>query len=441
MHILSLKKGRNGSIFIRIIGTVMLSLLFTCSPGFAGSTSSSTTPGIDVLECSTKAYCYYNCSNCCTVTSVQNISKDQFNTYRQNFVMDSFYTKTVEKSYQSQTDETRNVDMYRLANIGAFLDASIFNDTLRALQVLSAKTLQTYTTSEQICRFGTLGRSLSASDARVDHDRIVLGAMGLARNLGKKNTSAAAGRGKDFEYRLYTFVDQYCDLSSQSGAMSDFCQVATPVGDVTRNRDVDYTRLLDAAPTINADLTNTSVSQDEAHLSMLANYLYGHRLPDKRMDNLADGGNGGIYDEYRSVFARRAAAQNTYNTLAAMKMAGSGASDTYIQAMLKQIGMDDNAIATYLKAKGDSKSPAVASSYNAQMNMLTKQIFQDPAFYANLMESKTNVKRTSAAIQGVGLMQTRDIYRSIERSEMLLAIMVELEARKLVEDNQGAKNN
>lgn len=435
MRFLSLNRCK----FVLLVALVSASFL---AGGVAQASSDVNIPrGVDIKECSRGAKCRAKCSNCCTVSSVQNLSKSLFNKYRQSFVMNSFYTGTVQKSYQSQTDETRNVDMYRLANTGAFIDASIFNDTLRALQVLSAKTLQTYTTSEQICRFGTLGRSLSASDARVDHDRIVLGAMGLARNLGKKNTSAAAGRGKDFEHRLYTFVDQYCDLSSQGGVMSDFCQVATPVGDVTRNRDVDYTRLLDTAPTINADLANTSVSQDEAHLSMLANYLYGHRLPDKRMDNLADGGNGAIYAEYRSVFARRAAAQNTYNTLAAMKMAGSGASDTYIQAMLKQIGMDDNAIATYLKAKGDSKSPAVASSYNAQMNMLTKQIFQDPAFYANLMESKTNVKRTSAAIQGVGLMQTRDIYRSIERSEMLLAIMVELEARKLVENNQGAKNN
>lgn len=424
------------------LALVVGSMFFGVNVGWAApKRGSSPAMGVDVRECSAVSYCR-KCVSCCSVPSVHSITKQLFNQYRQNFIMDSFYTDTVKKSYQNQTDETRNVDMFRSANFGMFLDASTFNDALRTLQVASAQVLQNYTVSEQICRFGTLGKSLSASEARVNHDRIVLGAMGLARNLGKKNSSATAGRGMDNQNRLYTFVDQYCDLSAQGGTgMRGMCQVATPVKDITMNRDVDYTRLLDTAPTINADLTNNNVSQDETHLSMLASYLYGHRLPEKRMDDLSDGGNSGVYAEYRSVFARRAAAQNTYNTLAAMKMAGSGASDQYIKSMLAQIGMSDSDIDSYVKAKGDTNSPAVASSYNAQMNMLTKKIFQDPAFYANLMDSKTNVKRTSAAIQGVGLMQARDIYRSTERSEMLLAIMVELEARKLVENNQGAKNN
>ncbi len=114
-----------------------------------------------------------------------------------------------------------------------------------------------------------------------------------------------------------------------------------------------------------------------------------------------------------------------------MRMAGSGASETYMKDILKYIGISDTDANIFLGGKTHPDFPAVKSSYNAQMNLLTKQIYQDPAFYANLMDSKTNVKRTSAAIQGIGLMQQRDTYRSMARSEMLAALLVELEARKI----------
>jgi hypothetical protein len=120
-------------------------------------------------------------------------------------------------------------------------------------------------------------------------------------------------------------------------------------------------------------------------------------------------------------------------------MAGSGGSETYMRQVLAQIGITAADADSYLGGKTPDFA-AVRSSYNAQMDLLTKKIYQDPAFYANLMESKANVKRTSASLQAIGLMQGRDTYRSMTRSEMLLAILVELEARKISNNIQGTGN-
>ena len=68
-------------------------------------------------------------------------------------------------------------------------------------------------------------------------------------------------------------------------------------------------------------------------------------------------------------------------------------------------------------------------SYYAQMEILTKKLYQNPNFYANLMDKPTNVKRTLTAMKGVELMQNRDIFESLQRQEMLMSLLLELDVR------------
>lgn len=399
--------------------------------------------GTNVCEC-TPPYCYGG-TLCCVQGFPEQISQTQFNDYRKTFVMDSFYTNTVTPDFKSGTDESRNGALIRLSLWGTFIDASVFNDTLKDLGIVNAQTIQTYTPSEQICRIGTLSRALSASEAKTNNDRLVLSEGGLAKNLGRKSSISAAGAGQENEARMKVFVEKFCDLQNNNNGMAAICISATPVTviDVQHSRDVDYTRLMGNGVTINADLTDSSLTQDESSVITMSHYLYGHRQPSKRtsIGEFIDSTSGeNLYSEYRSVVARRAAAQNSYNTLAAMKMAGSGGSDTYVKDVLKYIGISGADADVYVGAKTHPDFGAVSSSYNAQMNLLAKQIYQDPAFYANLMESKANVKRTSAALQGIGLMQQRDTYRSMARTEMLAAILVEMEARKIANNVTGQKS-
>jgi hypothetical protein len=398
--------------------------------------------GADVLECTSASWCM-TCTLCCSTVSVEQITADAFDKYRKNFIMSSFYTDSFEEGLQKSTDDIRNAELLKTATFGAFLDASSFADAALVLQKMSAQILQSYTPSEQMCRFGTISRSLAASDARVDSNRLALSEIGLSRNLGKVRSVASSGLGLDFESRMKLFVDQFCDLTDNNSGLTQMCQVATPVPDLGHNQDIDFTRLLDNNPTVNIDFTDGDLTRDESGVVGLANFLYGHRQQKERTSKTSlneTAGTSNKYREYRSVVARRAVAQNTYNTLAAMKAAGSGASDAYIREVLKQVGLPDGDTYDYLGDQ-DTDYPAAATSYNAQMEVLTKKLYQDPAFYANLMDSKSNVRRSSAALQGIGLMQSRDIYKSAERSEMLLAVLVELEARKMVLQNQKPKGN
>src|SRR3989338_3673764 len=428
--------------FIIMLATVALSgVAFAgASPqGCSAGDVEMTYPGtLDMCE-TTPPWCLVG-TLCCGIAYPTIISQNEFNKYRSNFIMNSFYTNTVEPDYKSVADEARKPALFRMAAWGAFIDASILNDTLKDLGILSAQSTQSYTPSEQICKIGTLTRSLSASEARVDSDRLVLAELGLAKNLGRKSSISAAGSGQESNARLQEFVEKFCDLKTNNNGMSGMCQTATPVKDLQLNRDIDYTRLMANGMTINADLTDGSLTQDETNVIALSHYLYGHRQPSERLsgEQLESSGSQNLYAEYRSVAARRAAAQNSYNTLAAMKMAGSGGSDAYIKDVLSYIGMSGADVDVFVGAKNPDYA-AVKSSYNAQMNLLTKQIYQDPSFYANLMDSKANVKRTSAALQGIGLMQQRDTYKSMARSEMLAALLVELEARKIANNVTGTK--
>jgi hypothetical protein len=371
---------------------------------------------------------------CCTTPSVNSIAQDIFNKYRRQFIMRDFYRCPVETHYKKTTKEMREVWNMGTAAMGAFIDASTFNRTLNDMQALTAQTLQNYTPSEQICRIGSVSKSLAASNTKADMSGLVLGELGVDKNLGTSTTISASGKGQEFQSRLIAFGSKFCDLKDNKSGLSNVCQLTPALKDKDYNRDIDFARLFGMSKSISADFTDASMSHEEMNIVNMVHFLYGHYIPNKRFSsNELNDSEGAMsqYMEFRSVAARRLAAQNSFNIMVSERLAGSGISENYMRDIVKSIGLTDAGDLDVFLGDKDTESAAVKSSYNAQMNLLSKQIYQDSAFYANLMDSKTNVKRTSAALQGVGLMQGRDIYRSMARSEMLLALLVEMEARKV----------
>jgi hypothetical protein len=75
------------------------------------------------------------------------------------------------------------------------------------------------------------------------------------------------------------------------------------------------------------------------------------------------------------------------------------------------------------------------------MEVLTKKIYQDPAFYASLMDSPANVNRQYAALQSFGLMQKRDIFETVSRSEILMSLLLEMEIAKYQDNIQNRQNS
>ena len=79
-------------------------------------------------------------------------------------------------------------------------------------------------------------------------------------------------------------------------------------------------------------------------------------------------------------------------------------------------------------------------SYYAQMEMLTKKIYQNPNFYTNLYDKPANVARKNAAMHAIGLMQKFDLFNSYLRTEASLSVILELavvELQREVENEIG----
>ena len=104
------------------------------------------------------------------------------------------------------------------------------------------------------------------------------------------------------------------------------------------------------------------------------------------------------------------------------------ARSAFLYSALKEMsgdGISDDEVKKYL---GDKPS------YFAQMEMLSKKIYQHPGFYTDLYDKPANVLRKEAAMQAIDLMQKRDIYRSLLRSEALFSVILETELMKQQRD-------
>ncbi len=73
-------------------------------------------------------------------------------------------------------------------------------------------------------------------------------------------------------------------------------------------------------------------------------------------------------------------------------------------------------------------------SYYAQMEVLTKKIYQHPNFYTNLYDKPANVSRIGTSVDAITLMNQRDRFESMLRREMLVSLLIEEELAKHVED-------
>ena len=94
----------------------------------------------------------------------------------------------------------------------------------------------------------------------------------------------------------------------------------------------------------------------------------------------------------------------------------------YMNVILKDLGIPVAEIPDWL-----GKQP----SYYAQMEFLTKIMFQNPQFYVTLYDTPANVARKKVILQAIGLMQDFDTLQSNLRTEMMLSQMLELEIIKL----------
>ena len=379
------------------------------------------------------------CSAGCVKTSEQqkkitiDFITEEFR-FQREWMVKEFFQNHILPALMLFAEQISAMAMNQVVSFGMFLDAKHQLETQRLFQQMMAQAHKDYHPSEGMCTFGTISRSLAASDRNVD-----LSAMGFSnRVLQRELLSGAAlgggGQTSDYLSRVRQFRELYCNQADNSRGLKLFCP--EPSKDPgRRNNDINFTSVLDTPLTLQLDLTSegdtdhsknkhdSKVSVDEEDVFALAANLYAHNVAPTVPPTFLSDENGKInapgvnhYMDIRAIAAKRSVARNSFASIAAMKSQGEKEVQPYLYAIMKEMGLSEEEIPKYLGER---------PSYYAQMEILTKKLYQNPMFYTELYDKPANVDRKLVSMQAIDLMQRRDIYRSMLRSEAILSVMLE----------------
>jgi hypothetical protein len=332
----------------------------------------------------------------------------------------SDYEDTYVGGLEKMADDIRNAILLDIATVGAMLDGRDFNDATRALAVSNAQTMRDYTPSDSVCRFGTLSRSLAISEDVADKNKLGFSKI-IADRTNQAKGSMSESPSATAINTLNDFKGKYCDAMVNNGFLKGYCSVAGGTSDLLANRDVDFTRVFDVPLTLDTDFTGSGTGADkESLISLFQNLSLAPPYTNVGGDTFDPGNNTIMTQDMRSINAARQVAENSFGALVSEKVKTTSQSADYMKAVLTQLGVSaDDA----KKLVGDNPS------YFAQMEIMTKKLFQDPAFYANLYDSPTNVDRQKVAMKAVELQQDRDFLESLRRREMLLSVLLNMKLK------------
>lgn len=380
-----------------------------------------------------------NCANSCT-----SISEDEMNTTldhvsteftaHRRWMVEYFFIEHLLPALMLFTQQMTAMAMHQVMMVGALLDAKHQLETQRLFQQMMAEAHKDYQPSEGMCVFGTGVRALASADRKMDLSAMTFSNRVLQRELLSGDAVAGGGRSSDVKSRLDQYLSVYCNRSDNGMGMALACPGA-PAQPGRVNNDINYTALLDSPLTLRLDFTPegnpdhaanahaNTVSPDEEDIFALSANLYAHQVAPSIPQAFLTDEDGrpnerGVnhYMNIRSIAAKRSVARNSFASIAALKTQGSNEGEPYMYAIMREMGLEDEEVPLYM---GDRPS------YYAQMEILTKKLYQNPNFYTELYDKPTNIKRKTVAMQAIDLMQRRDIYRSLLRSEAIMAVMLE----------------
>ena len=314
--------------------------------------------------------------------------------------------------------------------LGELFDAKDQLETQRLFQQKVAEAHKDYQPSEQMCTFGTFARDLVATERAANLARNAVATELMQREIGSADSKGTLPM-SDSLSRIAGYRAHFCSQDDNGNGLKYLCP--TPAKPEMRNRDINYTQTIDAPLSLDIDLTDTNITDDERAVFALIDNLYAN-------DPLPGPPPGGMdqpkfqyhYMNLRSIAAMRGVVRSTIANVIALKTASPVKEDSnaaYLLALFREFGIEDKEVRLML-----GEHP----SYYAQMEILTKKIYQNPTFYTNLYDKPANVKRIRAAMTAIKLMQDRDIAAALQRREMLLSIMLELRLRQRAEQVYSA---
>ncbi|MCB1592668.1 MAG: hypothetical protein KDI90_09480 [Alphaproteobacteria bacterium] len=376
----------------------------------------------------------------------------------QDWLIEELFEDEIVPAMADMTTQMNAVAMQQMNIIGAFMDADIQMDTMRLFQQLQAEAHKDYRPSDDFCWFGTNVRSMAHSERRSKHNAIALSASGLARQLGNANQSAAVNVEQDLRGRWAQFVDTYCDTHDNNWNFPSALPSPGPsYGQLTglefacdhdanfpgggakgavnpwrTNLDLDYTRLIEEPRTLEVDFSVAARTDDEEDVTAMSRNLFGHQVLTRDLSRLKlESVNGRkLYLALRSVAAKRSVAQYSFDSIVGLKSQGTGAAliplgqtRQYLGAIFKELMPNGAPDAEIYELMGEEPS------YYSQLEIMSKKLYQNPDFYANLYDTPANVKRKYVAMQAIELMLDRAIYESQIRKEMVISVLLSSKLR------------
>ncbi len=342
---------------------------------------------------------------------------------------DHFYTVgqllkyNVVAAFQNMTTELTTFMMQQVNMVGQFFDAKHQLETQRLLQEKTAQAHKDYHPSTQMCMIGTFARNLIDSSRRSDLTKTALTQSMIDRALATGD-SQTSDIGLDSATRRRALIDRFCNKTDNAQQNRALCKGDIDPDDV--NADINYTRTIDAPLTLDIDPLDGTENKDEETIFAFLDYIFMHeKFPYKTKSSTVLFQFIEPYMDMRSTIAIRSVAQNSFAEIIAQKTAGTNGEGEsvgpFMKALLRDFGIEDNAIENMI-----GENP----SYYAQMEILTKTIYQHPEFISNLYDKPANVKRIRAALTAIKLMQDRDIHDALMRREMLMSMLLELQLRQ-----------
>jgi hypothetical protein len=328
--------------------------------------------------------------------------------------------------------------------IGPMFDAKQQLETQRVLRTMEAEAKKDYQPSDTMCRIGSFIRSVPRSEEKIAMNKEALNSLLMSAYTDKDDRSTSEGYALDIEARIRQFRVVYCDPRDNNNGLDFMCRHAPNVtggeanygkdvpggiGAITKkpedngrkNKDIDYSRTADFPLTLNIDFTDDTPTPDEDDVIALARNLYWPSAMEPAPWRETAPINAPKYMNARQVFAIASVAHNSFIEIAAMKARsdpglGKESGWNYMKSLMREFGLKDEEIHKYL---GDYPS------YYAQMEILTKKMYQSPDFYTNLYDKPVNVRRILASMDTLRVMQQRDQLDSRLRQEMLNSLLVE----------------
>lgn len=353
-------------------------------------------------------------------------------------------------------------------SIGTFFDAKHHLETQNLLQELQVETYQDYQPSEEICTFGTAVRSFAHTDAATETAALALSRRQMARHTGKKNMGGAKSPTMDKYNRWIRFTNVYCDPQDNNWLSTDtsntglatFCnsQTTPPTtpspSDIEKrhrvNIDIDFGRAVENKRVIDVYGGSWVGAGDELDVLTLSNNLYGHNIinRDVRTTRAADPQSAQRYSNMRSIIAKRGVAENSFNNIVALRtqsstVRGVNISNTnlFLGRILMDLGIPEDEVVEVYGIDTETTNfvdpEDLDASYLAMLEILTKKVFQNPNFYANLYDTPANVERKAAALDAFDIMLDRAIYKSQLRREMAMSVLLSTS----VENHMSARPN